>query len=453
MDGPRALTDGLAALAAEAVSWMRGQDAGFESEVYLSRAQSRALARRGGAREGVETASSLGAGVRVLRGGRAGFASAGAADLETLRGLWRRAVEQLPHAEPDEFRVLPAPSPDPDDAAFADSLWDESLLARPWDELEARLREAETEAECGGARVIRAEISELRGETAVASTRGVAAWERGGSIDVSVSAAAEAGAETQIGEGYRGARRFDALDAAGAGREARARAAAGLGAKRTRAGRRAVVFEPWVAAELLELLADPLSAEEAQSGRSLLAGRLGRSVASPLVTLRDDPRRLGGPASARFDDEGVPTRDKALIERGVLRELLHDAATAARAKTISNGCGYRSDWSGRPGPGPSNLFLAPGALSRAALLSDVKDGLLVLETLGAHMVDTVSGEFSIGVSGLEIARGELGRPFNGAMISGNLLDLLGRVDAVADDLVFYGGIGAPTFRVAALDVA
>ena len=129
------------------------------------------------------------------------------------------------------------------------------------------------------------------------------------------------------------------------------------------------------------------------------------------------------------------------------------AATAAREGLASNGCGYRDSFSGLPGPGPSNMFLAPGALSRDALLADTKDGLLVLEVLGTHMVDPVSGEFSVGVSGLEISKGEVGRPFKGAMLAGNLLDLLSRVDAVADDLVFHGGVGAPTFRVAEMNVA
>ena len=448
------MTADLAALATEAVSWMRSRDASVEAEVYLSRAQSRALARREGVRDGLETALSLGAGVRLMRGGRAGFASAGAADAETLRGLWRLAVEQLDHAEPEEGRALPSPAADPGDAELDASLWDETLFSRSWEELDARLREAEIAAGEGGrARVLRSEISVDRGEVVVASTRGVLAAERCGSIDVSLSAAAESGAETQLGEGFRSARRFDALDAAAAGREARVRAASALGARRTRAGRRAVAFEPWVGVELLELLGEPLSAEEVQGGRSLLGGRLGKKIASPLVTLRDDPRRRGGPASARFDDEGVPTRDKALVEAGVLRELLHDAATAAREGRASNGCAYRPGFSGRPAPGPSNFFLAPGSTTREALLSGTKDGLLVLEVLGAHMVDPVSGEFSLGVSGLEISRGALGRPFGGAMISGNLLDLLARVDAVADDLAFYGGVGAPTFRVAALDVA
>jgi PmbA protein len=185
----------------------------------------------------------------------------------------------------------------------------------------------------------------------------------------------------------------------------------------------------------------------------LLAGRVGKKIASSLVTLRDDPRRPGGPASARFDDEGVPTRDKALVEAGVLRVLLHDSTTAARDGAASNGCGYRDGWSGLPGPGPSNLILAPGTTGRDALISGTKDGLLVLEVLGAHMIDPVSGEFSVGVSGLEIAKGALGKPFKGAMLAGNLLDLLARVDAVADDLTFHGSFASPTVRVSALDVA
>jgi PmbA protein len=444
----------LRTLAAEAVSWMRAQPGGAEAEIYLSRGTDRALARRDGSRDGVETAESLGAGVRVVRDGRVGFASAGGADLEILRGLWRRAVEQLPHSEPDASRGLPSPAADEPDPAFAASLWDESLFARPWEQLEAKLVSAEAAASGGGkARVLRSEIAEGRGEVVVANTRGVLAGERGGSVSVSVSSSAGDGAETQVGEGYREERRFDALDPDAAGAQAARRALSAVGAGRARAGRRAVLFEPWVGVEFLELLAGLLSAEEVQSGRSLLAGRLGDVLASSLVTLRDDPRRLGGSASARIDDEGVPTRNKALVERGVLRELLHDSVTAARDKTASNGCGYRDGWSGIPGPGASNFFLAPGTLTHDRLISDTGDGLLVLEVLGTHMVDPVSGEFSVGISGLQIAKGALGRPFKGAMLSGNLLDLLARVDAVADDLVFHGSFGSPTFRVSSLDVA
>lgn len=444
----------LEALALEALDWARAASPETQTELYLSLSRDRSLARREGEREGVESAESLGAGVRVIRDGRAGFASAGGADPATLRGLWRRAVEQLPHAASVPGRALPGPIPSPADPAFDASLWDESLFARSWEELEARLAAAEEPAAAGGkARVLRSELSESRGEVVVANTLGLLARERGGSAAVFVSSAAEDRGEAQVGEGFRAARRFDAVDPAAAGAEAARRATAAIGARKVRAGKRTVVLEPWVGVEFLEVLAELLSAEAVQGGRSLLAGRLGKPIGSALVDLRDDPRLAGGPSSARYDDEGVPTRDKALIEGGILREFLHDSATAARAGLPSNGCAYRAGWSGLPSPGPSNLYLAPRPLSRDKLLSGTKDALLIMEVLGTHMVDPVSGEFSVGVSGLEVSSGELGRPFKGAMIAGNLLDLLSRVDAVADDLIFHGSFGAPTFRLSSLDVA
>ncbi len=152
---------------------MRAQEPSVSAELYLSRSRRRVLARRDGARDGVEIAESLGAGVRVMEGGRVGFASSGAADPETLRGLWRRAVEQLPHAETQTGRALPGPAGDAPDAAFDASLWDESLFARPWEELDARLGQAESAASAGGrARVLRSELAESRGEVVVANTLG-----------------------------------------------------------------------------------------------------------------------------------------------------------------------------------------------------------------------------------------------------------------------------------------
>ena len=448
------MTD-LEVLARDAAAWMKSQSSETHAEVFLSSGEDRSLARREGARDGVEASETRGAGVRVVRDGRAGFAAAGGADLAAIQDLYRRALEQLPHAEPDARRALPAALPGGEDPALAATLWDDALFAAPWTEVEARLAEAEAAALAVPkvARVLRAEYSESRGAAVIAGTNGLFSSERGASASLGLVAAAEDGAEVLLGEGYRAERRAAAIDFAAAGREAGLRAGSLIGAKRAKSGKRAVLFEPWVGVEFLELLADLLSAEEVQGGRSLLAGKLGRSVASPLVTLRDDPRRPYGIASSRFDDEGLPTRDKAMIEGGSLKALFHDAATAAREGIAPNGCGYRDSYRGLPGPGASNFFLAPGPLTRDALLAATPDGLLVSEVLGMHMTDPVSGAFSVGVSGVSVEKGRLARPFKGAMLSGSLLDLLARVDAVASDLTFSGSLGAPTFRVSSLDVA
>jgi PmbA protein len=445
----------LESLARDAVAWMKSRSHDTQAELYLSNGEERALSRREGRREGVEASETAGAGVRVVRDGRAGFASAGGADLEAIKGLYERALEQLPHAEPDARRALPGPQSANEDAAFSASLWDESLFTGSWNAVESRLEEAEAAAKSQHrvSRIMNVEYAESRGTVVIAGTSGLFASEQGGSASVSLIVAAENGDEVQLGEGYRAARRASALDLVAAGREAGWRASSLLGGRRAKSGKRAILFEPWVGSEFLELLAELLSAEEVQGGRSLLHGKLGATVASTCVTLRDDPRRPEGLASGRFDDEGIPTRDKMMIETGVLREFFHDIFSGARAGWPSNGCAYRSSYADLPGPGASNFYLAPGTATREALISDTKSGILVSEVLGMHMVDPVSGAFSVGISGLAIEKGRIEGPVKGAMISGNLLDLLARVDGVASDLTFYGSLGAPTFRVSALDVA
>jgi PmbA protein len=449
------MPDTLESLAREAVSWMKDQSSQTQAELFLSHGEERAISRREGERDGIEASESEGAGLRVVRDGRVGFAAAGGADLGVIKDLYARAVLQLPHAEPDARRVLPGPANSELDDALSSTLWDESLFTAPWNAIEARLEEAEAAARAQPkvSKVMRVEYAESRGTIVVAGTSGLFARERGGEAYVSLVVAAESGAEVQLGEGYRAERRAAALDFAAAGREAGLRASSLLGARRAKGGKRSILFEPWVAGEFLELLAELLSADEVQGGRSLLAGKLGKFVASPLVTLRDDPRRPGGLGSSRFDDEGLPTRDKAMIEKGVLREFFHDTTSAAREGASSNGCAYRESYAGLPGPGASNLYLAPGPITREALIADTRSGLLVAEVLGMHMVDPVSGAFSVGVSGLTIEKGKIGAPVKGAMISGNLLELLSRVDGVASDLTFQGSLGAPTFRVSSLDVA
>ncbi|TPW17977.1 MAG: PmbA/TldD protein, partial [Elusimicrobia bacterium] len=270
---------------------------------------------------------------------------------------------------------------------------------------------------------------------------------------VSVAATAERDGEIQVGSAGASTRAYAELDFAQVGRDAAFRAGSLLGSRKLPTGRRAVLFDPWVSGELLELVSGLLSADEVQRGKSLLRGKLGKAVCGKDVTFIDDPWRPGAIGSSLFDAEGVPTRRKVLIENGVLREYFHDSYTAHKEGVASNGSAGRSSFKGVPGPGSSNFYLQPGSFTRDGLLRDTADGILVLEIMGMHTADPVSGEFSVGVSGIAIEKGEPAGGVRGAMLSGNLLEMLSRVDGVADDLIFYGSLAAPTFRVADMTVA
>jgi PmbA protein len=217
-----------------------------------------------------------------------------------------------------------------------------------------------------------------------------------------------------------------------------------------------VLLDPWAAASFLGVLASGLSAEEVQKGRSLLAGMVGERVASEAVTLVDDGRLPQGPASAPFDDEGVPTSRTPLIDRGVLRGFLHNTVTARRdgAGTSSSGNASRPSYRGVPGVSTTNLLVEPGPEPPEALLVSAGRAVYVQEVKGVHSgANPVSGEFSVGAAGLRVEDGALGEPLREMTIASTLPEVLRGVTAVGSDVRFLFGVGTPTILVGEMTVA
>jgi PmbA protein len=271
------------------------------------------------------------------------------------------------------------------------------------------------------------------------------------------SALAERNGETQSGFAFRVAREPDELDWEAAAAEAAERAARLLGARKPGSERLPVVLDPWAAASLLGVLASGLSAEEVQKGRSLLAGLVGERVASEVLTVADDGRLPEGPASAPFDDEGVPTGRTALIERGVLRGYLHNTVTARRDGAASTGNASRPSYRGVPGVAPTNLLVEPGTDTDEALLARAGRAVYVQDVTGVHSgANPVTGELSLGATGLRVEGGELGEPLREMTVAGRLPDVLRAVAAVGSDVKFFpggGAVGTPTILVGEMTVA
>jgi len=446
----------LPEVAADLLDWMRRQEPAAEAELYLARGEERGVEMREGRLDNIQHGRSEGAGLRLLLGGRMAFAWSGGITPDGVKDLFRKAREQARSLEADPCQGLPEPAVQRPDAALAESLWDESLFQTPLADHVSRLQAAGAAALASQPRVsavLRAGYGESRGEAVIANTRGVLACDRGSLASVGFSALARQGEEVQVGAAFQSACRAAPLDFGRVAAQAAERGARLLGGRKLPGAQRAVLIDPWAAGDILDLVAELLCADQVQKGRSLLAGTLGRKVGSELATFRDDPRRPGGLGSCLHDDEGCPTAAKTLMEAGVVRDFFHDTYTARKDGRPGNASAGRGSYKGLPGPTHSNFFLQPGPLTRERLIADTRDGLLVLEIMGMHMADPVSGEFSVGVSGLAVADGKLGQPVKKAMVSGNLLDLMAGIDAVADDLTFYGSLGAPTFRVARLNVA
>ncbi|HWC32706.1 MAG TPA: metallopeptidase TldD-related protein, partial [Actinomycetota bacterium] len=164
-----------------------------------------------------------------------------------------------------------------------------------------------------------------------------------------------------------------------------------------------------------------------------------------------------GPASSPFDDEGVPTGRTPLIERGTLRAFLHNTQTAVRDGASSTGNASRPGYRGVPGVAPTNLLLEPGGETAEALLGRAGTAVYVQDVTGVHSgANPVSGEFSVGATGLRVDGGALAAPLREMTIASTLPDVLKAIEAVASDVRFFpggGAIGTGTVLVGEMTVA
>lgn len=223
-----------------------------------------------------------------------------------------------------------------------------------------------------------------------------------------------------------------------------------LGAGRLASGARRAVIRNNAMADLLSTFCGVFSADNAQKGLSLLAGKEGTAVASTAVTLIDDPLMPWGMGSCPFDREGAAAVTKNIIDGGVLRTLLHNRRTAQRAGVATTG-----NAAGAGRVAPSNLYIQPGQTSLHDLLARMGDGLLLTEVSGLHAgANPVSGDFSLLARGFEVVGGKLQRAVEQFTVAGNFYALLRDIEAVGDDLLFEGSpIGSPSVAVKALHVA
>lgn len=223
-----------------------------------------------------------------------------------------------------------------------------------------------------------------------------------------------------------------------------------VNAGRMKSGAYPVVIKNSAMADLLSTFSGVFSADNAQKGLSLLGERVGDTIASPLVTLTDDPLMPMGLGSCPFDREGAATYTKNVIENGVLTTLLHNRKTAKKAgvKTTGNAAG-----AGRVAP--SNLYIAPGEMTCEELLAQMGDGLYLTEVSGLHAgANPVSGDFSLLSRGFEVRGGKCVRAVEQFTVAGNFYKLLESIEAVGSDLLFEGSpIGSPCVRVKSLSVA
>jgi TldD protein len=388
--------------------------------------------------ESVQSGTEEGAGVRVIDDGTTYFAHVDGLDPAELERAASEAAGALrgARAEPRALQAAAA-SPQPIERRPEDV---------PPERKAALLRELDDRGRGEGGEVaqLRASYAEARREVTVANSEGLLTGDDRTRVRIGVQAVArrderaETGAET-LG-GHRGFELFDddpGAIAAGAARQALTLLDAGAAPT----GSMPVVVGGGFGGVLFhEMTGHGLEADHVQKGASVYAGRIGETVAQPLLSAYDDGRLPGEWGSDAIDDEGTPTQKTLLIENGRLTSYLYDRLRAERDGVPSTGNGRRESFRHLPIPRMTNTYIAPGEDTPEAMIGEVERGFYAVSFAGGQ-VDPATGDFVFGVSeGYLIEGGKVTRPCRGATLIGNCRDALAAIDAVGSDFWMKTGI-------------
>ena len=223
------------------------------------------------------------------------------------------------------------------------------------------------------------------------------------------------------------------LDAARSGiaEQATREALARLGGKPIKTGKYSVVLSARQARALFATFSGIYSGKKAMLGLSLLKGKENTRIASPVLTVYDDPFYPGNTMQMPFDAEGVPTYKKALVENGVLKTLLYDLTTAKKTGNTTTGNAARGSYADPVSISGFCHAIAPGTDTLEALFEKMGEGLYITELKGMHAgCDAVTGDFSIESAGFAVKDGKLTGPVKAFTIAGNFFELLKSIKAV-----------------------
>ena len=242
---------------------------------------------------------------------------------------------------------------------------------------------------------------------------------------------------------------LDLIDPEKTGEKAAFFASKGQGGEEIKTGSYDVIFSPTAFSQLLDAAIIPaLSGRNVHTGRSFFAGKSGQMVAHEAISVIDDPFDTRGLANCAWDGEGMPVKKIPFIENGILKSYAYDLRTAYRYDQTPTASAVRLGQSGAPSIGNHNLVLSGPEIS----VFDEK-GIFVHDLIGAHTANPMSGDFSVELSSPFFAHdGELCEPIRTGMISGNIFEILFRIEGCSKDTRTLGSSIIPYVRISDLTV-
>lgn len=413
-----------------------------EAEVHANTSQGLSAGVRLGDVETLEHMQDRGVSVTVLIGRRKGHASSGDLRPESIAACVAHAMDIARYTQEDPCNGLA----DPALLATAQpelDLWHPAAV-----DVNAAIERALACEAAGRAdsRISNSEGASFHaglGLSVYGNSNGFVGRSSGTNFSQSCVLLAGEGDGMQRDYSYDSRRCMDDLEApAETGAEAARRTVRRLGARQVPTTEMPVLFAPRVAAGLLGHLVGAISGTALYRNASFLKDRAGQAIFPDWLELAERPLLPRGPGSASFDAEGVATRERNIVDAGVLTGYALSSYSARRLglQTTANAGGVR------------NLLLRPGGEFAGDLLERMDEGLYVTEVMGQG-VNLVTGDYSRGATGFLVRKGSTVHPVEEVTIAGNLEDMFMNVVAAGSDVDTRGNIQCGSVLVARMMVA
>lgn len=414
-----------------------------EAEVYLEKEDKIEVNVQNQKVDFAKETSSYGLGIRVIKEGKMGFAHT--TDLSKLEKTVKNAVFNAKCNEADPNFCFATQSKYPQVYEIFDSKIRDLDITEAVDFAKIMVQTAidkECQPTAGG-------VQAVYYTTEIANSEGVNAKDKStyfsGYISVNIS----------DGDGVSTAHESDAsryqdLDPEKISMEASQLARNSRGGKSIETADLNVLLERDAAASLIFTLTNAFNADNVQRGRSIFADKVGKQVLSSSLNIYDDGTLKKGLNSSISDGEGSPSQKTVLIKNGVLKNFIYDLYTARKSEVQSTGNGMRSSFADTPSVGLSNLIMD---FNERKEMSEIENGLMVKDLLGAHTANPISGDFSVeAMNAFKIENGEVAYPVKKAMLSGNIFEAFSQAWATSTEAKQIGPFILPPIVVSKLRV-
>jgi TldD protein len=451
-------------LVAEVLSAARTRGGDF-AELFVEERTGLSVRLDDGRVEELTTGMDRGAGVRVGHGTSFGYAYSNRLDRDSLLQAAEAAAASTPGGAAGEVHDLRTLEPPVVHAAVREAASAGSAEKVAW------VREADD-----AARTLSPEVRQVTAVYADSVQRILVATSDGRWVEeirprvrlfVTVVASRDGIIQTGMHgpAGLAGLEFIEANGPAATAEVAARRAVTMLDSQPAPAGEMAAVLAPGMGGVLFhEAVGHPLEADIVDKEASVYRGRVGEVLAAEILNGVDDATVPNAWGSFSFDDEGAPAQRTVLFDEGVLRGWLYDRLRADKDGVPSSGNGRRQSYAHPPIPRMTNTYILNGEASAEELVASTDRGVYVTALAGGQ-TNPATGDFVFGCSeAYLIEGGKIGSPVRGANLIGRAIEVMSRVDGIADDFDIWPGTcgkdgqmvpvgsGSPSLRVSRITI-